>query len=161
MALPDKQVLFNEIDGLEKIPDHTLLNIATAGMIELLQGSPLNPSLPRQALVTASDPLQCLNQQEVWALLVRKLLDILELIFAGGVSFGGIQQFNTVADMQIHAGGWAMAICKNYFVEGDNVITMWVRIISPTIPPNGGDMLAASDGVTTLLRFFVREYFGA
>lgn len=76
--LPDKQLLLDEVDGLSEIPDSTLESIATAGLIEFLQGTPLNPSLPKQPLVTAANPLQCLKRQEVLALLVRKLLDVLE-----------------------------------------------------------------------------------
>jgi len=157
--LPDVQELIDEVDGLGHIPDSTLESIATAGIIEFLQGTPLNPSLKPRYLIEAADPIQCLKRQDGLGLLVRKLLDLLSAIFNGDFAGTGLQFFDTVELMQADTGVWTLAMTKNYY-PGDHYLGLWVRVADLGITANGSDLLQAADG-STLWRMVQREYMGS
>jgi hypothetical protein len=157
MALPRLDVLVDDINGLETISDSTLVNIVTAAIIQTLQGAPLNPDLPRQALITASNPLQCLDPQAQLALLVRKFLEL--LLSLGGVTSSGVQEFETVEEMVADgSAAWGMAVTSNYLL-GDSWMTYWVRLRGSDLIANGDDLAAAFDG-SILWRVAVREHTG-
>ena len=80
MALPDKQVLLDQVLGLSRVADSDLEAILMTALEQFLQGAPLDPDAPVQELITASNQAQCLARQEVLALIVRKIMQLLEIV---------------------------------------------------------------------------------
>jgi hypothetical protein len=90
MPIPDKQVMLDEVDGLERIAPTDREAILTAGFVAFLQGTPLDPEASAQSLLTAATQIQCLSSPEVEGIMIRKILAILALLDAMLGSGGGI-----------------------------------------------------------------------
>lgn len=82
--LPDKQILLDDVNGLARVADSDLEAILLAGLIEFLEATPLDADAEVQVLIDAAHEAQCLARQEVLALIVRKILEILEIL--GGLT---------------------------------------------------------------------------
>lgn len=90
MAIPDKQTLQNEEQGLAKLAPTDREAILTSVFIAFLNGAPLDPDTPAQELVTFANQLQCLSSPVVEAIMIRKIMAILFLLdgFLGSILFG-------------------------------------------------------------------------
>lgn len=78
----------------------------------------------------------------------------------GGSGSGGMQEFDTVADMIANTDvDWVFGACNN-FLPGDKHFSAWVRLRGTTLTENGSDVLAAFDG-SLLVRYYLREYLGS
>lgn len=90
MAIPDKQVMLDEVDGLARLAPTDREAILAAALVAFVQGTPLDPEASAQSLLTSATQIQCLSSPEVEGLIIRKILQLLALLDAFMDSTSGI-----------------------------------------------------------------------
>lgn len=153
------QALVDDLNNLQRVADSQLAGILTAGVIATLQGSPLNPDASVQALLDYARFVNCLPPQEILALLVRKLLELLELLTtSGGISVGATitRTFDTLDEMLAANPATFNEGLNMNWDAGDGFISIWKKLTLAPPPPDNGDNVRAStfDGTTIYLKTF-------
>lgn len=156
MAIPSGNALVQEDQLLSTLADSDIQAILTAGVIEALQGDPLDPDAHKDVLLHAANNLVCLAPQRVTGILVRKLLELLFFVAPSATS-----RFERFTDIQALINNeqlnWVQAWVENWY-PGDRNKTYWVKLEdSDGLLPNGTDVLQTAAGFN-VVKVFTRPF---